>query len=224
MATRLKETDVVIVGLGAAGGVAALPLAQAGLEVIGLEAGTWLTRKDFAPDELRNNVRGWPQGVQKANQEIPTSRANASSVPAPRGSIHPMQNGVGGTSLHYWAQSWRLNPWDFRVVSDTTHRYGASRIPKGSTVEDWPFGLDELEPYYDRVEYEIGVSGQAGNIEGTIDPRGNRFEGRRKRGYPMPPLRSTEFLDKMSAAARAVGWHPFPGHAAVNSRPSSSWR
>ena len=83
-----------------------------------------------------------------------------------------MMNAVGGTTLHYWAQSWRLNPWDFKVVSETTRRYGASRVPAGSTVEDWPFGLDELEPYYDRVEYEIGVSGQAGNIAGVIDERG----------------------------------------------------
>ena len=85
---------------------------------------------------------------------------------SPRLAIHPMMNAVGGTTLHYWAQSWRLNPWDFKVVSETTRRYGASRIPKGSTVEDWPFGLEELEPYYDKVEYEIGVSGQAGNING----------------------------------------------------------
>jgi gluconate 2-dehydrogenase alpha chain len=217
--TRLKDTDVVIIGLGAAGGVAALPLAQAGLEVIGLEAGAWLTRRDFAPDELRNNFRGWPQAVQKANQEVPTSRANASSPTAPRAAIHPMQNAVGGTTLHYWAQSWRLNPWDFKVVSETKRRYGASRIPKDSTVEDWPFGLDELEPYYDKVEYEIGVSGQAGNVNGTIDPRGNKFEGARKRPYPMPALRGTEFLDKMASAARSIGWHPFPGPAAVNSRP-----
>jgi len=219
MATRLKETDVVIIGLGAAGGVAALPLAQAGIDVVGLEAGTWLTRKDFAPDELRNNYRGWPQGIQKANQEIPTSRANASSPTSPRGTIHPMQNAVGGTSLHYWAQSWRLNPWDFRVVSETKKRYGASRIPRGSTVEDWPFGLEELEPYYDKVEYEIGVSGQAGNVNGTIDPKGNPFEGARKRPYPMPPLRGNQFLDRVAAAARSLGWHPFPGPAAVNSRP-----
>jgi len=218
MATRLKDTDVVIVGLGAAGGVAALPLTQAGIDVIGLEAGTWLTKKDFAPDELRNNVRGWPQGAQKANQEIPTSRATSSSPTAPRGSIHPMQNAVGGTTLHYWAQSWRLNPWDFAVVSETKRRYGASRMPKGSTVEDWPFGLDELEPYYDKVEYEVGVSGQAGNINGTIDPRGNRFEGARKRAYPMPPLRWTDFIERMAGAARSLGWHPFPGPAAVNSR------
>jgi len=218
MSTRLKDTDVVIIGLGAAGGVAALPLAQAGIEVVGLEAGTWLTRRDFAPDELRNNYRGWPQGIQKANQEIPTSRANGSSPNGPRGAVHPMQNAVGGTTLHYWAQSWRLNPWDFKVVSGTKTRYGASRVPTGSTVEDWPFGLEELEPYYDKVEYEIGVCGQAGNVGGKIDPRGNPFEGARTRGYPMPPLRSTEFLDRMTGAARSLGWHPFPGPAAINSR------
>jgi gluconate 2-dehydrogenase alpha chain len=217
MATRLKDTDVVVIGLGAAGGVAALPLAQAGLEVIGLEAGGWLTRRDFAPDELRNNYRGWPQAVQKANQEIPTSRPNASSPTAARGAIHPMQNAVGGTTLHYWAQSWRLNPWDFKVVSETKRRYGA-RIPAGSTVEDWPFGLDELEPYYDKIEYEVGISGQAGNINGRIDPRGNPFEGERKRPYPMPPLRGNEFLDKMASVARTIGWAPFPGPAAINSR------
>jgi len=216
---RLKETDVVIVGLGAAGGVAALPLARAGIDVIGLEAGSWLTRRDFAPDELRNNFRGWPQGVQKANHEIPTSRATASSPAAPRGVIHPMQNAVGGTTLHYWAQSWRLNPWDFKVVTETKRRYGASRIPNGSTVEDWPFGFEELEPYYDKVEYEIGVSGQAGNIGGRVDSRGNPFEGPRRRDYPMPPLRATAFLEKMTGAARSLGWHPFPGPAAVNSRP-----
>jgi gluconate 2-dehydrogenase alpha chain len=217
MAIDLKKTDVAIVGLGAVGGVAALPLTRAGLSVVGIEAGSWLTPRDFAPDELRNNFRGWPQSAQKANTEIPTHRPNASAPYTPRLPIHPMMNGVGGTSLHYWAQSWRLNPWDFRVVAETTRRYGASRLPKGTTVEDWPFGLDELEPYYDKVEYEVGISGQAGNVSGNIDQRGNIFEGPRKRGYPMPPLRSSAFTERMTAAARKLGWHPFPGPAAVNS-------
>ena len=84
MPTTLKPTDIVIVGMGAAGGVAALPLAQAGLKVIGLEAGTWLTPKDFAPDELRNNYRAWPQSVQKANREVPTHRPSASAPYSPR--------------------------------------------------------------------------------------------------------------------------------------------
>ena len=218
MATNLSKTDVVVVGLGAVGGVAVLPLARAGLEVIGLEAGDWLTGRNFAPDELRNNFRGWPQSVQKANTEIPTHRPNASAPYSPRFPIHPMMNAVGGTSLHYWAQSWRLNPWDFKVVSETTRRYGAARIPKGSTVEDWPFGLEELEPYYDKVEYEVGVSGKAGNIGGQIDPRGNIFEGPRKREYPMPPLRGTGFTERMAAAAKSLGWHAFPGPAAINSQ------
>jgi gluconate 2-dehydrogenase alpha chain len=218
MAISLTKTDVVIVGLGAVGGVAALPLARAGLEVVGLEAGAWLTPADFAPDELRNNVRGWPQAVQKANHEVPTHRPNASAPYSTRPAIHPMMNAVGGTTLHYWAQSWRLNPWDFKVVSETTRRYGASRIPKGSTVEDWPFGLEELEPHYEKVEYELGVSGKAGNLNGKIDPRGNVFEGSRKREYPMPPLRGTGFSEMMATAARKLEWHPFPGPAAINSR------
>src|SRR3989442_333170 len=179
MAINLKKTDVVIVGLGAVGGVAALPLAQAGLEVIGLEAGTGVTPRDFAPYETRDKYPAWPPTVQKANQEIPTHRPNASAPYSPRPAIHPMMNGVGGTSLHYWAQSWRLNPWDFKVVSETTRRYGASRIPKGSTVEDWPFGLEELEPYYDKVEYAIGISGKAGDINRKIHPRGKILAGQR---------------------------------------------
>jgi gluconate 2-dehydrogenase alpha chain len=219
MATILQATDVVIVGAGAVGGVAALPLARAGLQVIGLEAGTWLTSRDFAPDELRNNVRGWPQAVQKANREVPTHRRNETGPYSPRPSVHPMMNAVGGTSLHYWGQSWRLNPWDFRVVSETTRRYGRGRIPANSTVEDWPFGFEELEPYYDTVEYEVGISGNAGNVNGTIDPRGNIFEGPRSRPYPMPALRGTGFTEHMGEAARGLGWHPFPGPAAINSRP-----
>jgi len=218
MATRLGKTDVVVIGLGGAGGVAVEPFAAVGLKVVGLEAGTRLVARDFAPDELRNNFRGWPHAAQKCNREVPVHRPNAAAPDNPRGAIHPMMNGVGGTTLHYWAQSWRLNPWDFKVVSETTRRYGAARIPRGSTVEDWPFGLEELEPYYDKVERAVGVSGQAGNVQGAIDARGNIFEGPRAQPYPMPALRGTEFTDLMGTAARRLGWHPFPGPAAVNSQ------
>ncbi len=217
MATTLKKTDVAVIGLGAAGGVGVLPLTRAGLDVVGLEAGGWMTPRDFAPDELKNNYRGWPQAIQKANREVPTHRPNANAPYSPRAAIHPMMNGVGGTSLHYWAQSWRLNPWDFRVVSEVTKRYGASRIPKGSTVEDWPFGYEELEPYYEIVEREVGISGKAGNLNGVKDPAGNIFEAPRKSEFPMPPLRGTEFTDRMGETAKKLGWHPFPGPAAINS-------
>ena len=59
-----------------------------------------------------------------------------------------MMNAVGGSSIHYQAQSWRLKPWDFKTVTEVTRRYGKSYIPQGSTVGDWPIGYDELEPYY----------------------------------------------------------------------------
>lgn len=56
-------------------------------------------------------------------------------------------------------------------------RYG---VPEESTLVDWPIGYDDLAPWYERAEWEIGVSGAAGNPH----------EGHRARGYPMPPLPS----------------------------------
>lgn len=219
MATNLPETDVVVVGMGAAGGVAVLPLTRAGLQVIGLEAGTWMNPgRDYKADEIYNNVRALVTTGHKVAGEVPTVRRSPTET-AVQQARHPMMNAVGGTSIHYHAQSWRLNPWDFRVRSATLERYGAGYIPEGTTLEDWPLSYDDLEPYYDHIEYEVGVSGKAGNIQGSIDTQGNVFEGPRRREYPMPPLRSCDFLDHMLEAARSVGYHPYRGPAAINSRP-----
>ena len=218
MAIDLKAVDVAVIGLGAAGGVAVLPLARAGLKVAGIEAGTWMDPHSFKPDEIHNNVRGLLTSVPKAQREIPTFRSDPSAR-AQQAPLHPMMNAIGGTSIHYWAQSWRYHPWDFRVRSETIRRYGANAIPAGTTLEDWPLTYDELEPYYDLIEHEVGVSGKAGNIQGKIDPRGNIFEGPRRREYPMPPLRDTEFTNLMMTAAKKLGYHPFRGPAAINSQP-----
>jgi len=217
MAINLKPVDVAVIGLGAAGGAAVLPLARAGLKVAGLEAGTWMDPRTFRPDELHNNVRGLLTSVPKANREVPTVRDGPSS-PTRRAQIHPMMNAVGGTSIHYWAQSWRLNPWDFKARSEATKRYGPTAIPARSTLEDWPLTYDDLEPYYDIVEHEVGVSGKAGNIQGKPDPAGNVYEGPRQREYPMPPLRGSGFTDHMADAARLLGWKPFRPPAAINSQ------
>jgi gluconate 2-dehydrogenase alpha chain len=217
MATSLKPVDVAVIGLGAAGGVAVLPLAQVGLQVAGIEAGGWMDPRSFRPDEIHNNVRMLVTSVPKAKQELPTVR-NGVAAPARRQGNHPMMNAIGGTSIHYWAQSWRLKPWDFQTRSEVVKRYGAGAIPAGTTLEDWPLAYDELEPYYDRIEYELGVSGKAGNIQGRIDPAGNIFEAPRQREYPMPPLRGTEFSERMADAGRKIGWHPFRPPAAINTR------
>jgi gluconate 2-dehydrogenase alpha chain len=217
MPINLKPVDVAVIGLGAAGGIAVLPLARAGLKVAGIEAGGWMDPRSFRPDEIHNNVRGLVTSVPKTKQEVPTVRSDP-AMPARRVANHPMMNAIGGTSIHYWGQSWRLKPWDFRMRSEVTRRYGAGAIPPGTTLEDWPVTYEELEPYYDRIEYELGVSGKAGNIQGRLDPAGNIFEGSRQREYPMPPLRATEFTDRMAEAARKLGWHPFRPPAAINTQ------
>jgi len=145
MAINLKPVDVAVVGLGAAGGVAVLPLTRAGLKVAGIEAGAWLDpHRDYHADEIYNNVRGLVTTVPKAKREIPTFRTSPNAA-ARQGANAPMMNAVGGTSIHYHAQSWRFNPWDFQVRSASIKRYGANSIPQGSTVEDSPLTYDDLE-------------------------------------------------------------------------------
>jgi gluconate 2-dehydrogenase alpha chain len=218
MPEMLKPVDVVVIGTGAAGGTACWPLANAGLKVVALEAGPRVSVRDYPFDEIRNDVRD-TMARWKGNNEYPTSRANA-RVPAtrPLGAVGPMMNAVGGTSIHWMTQSWRFLPWNFKLVSESRKRYGASAIPANSTSIDWPFGYDELEPYYDKHEYFAGVSGQAGNVRGAIDPRGNVYEGARARPYPLPALRRSGFTEMMATAARSAGWKPYPGPAGIRSR------
>src|SRR5579863_656744 len=103
MAINRKPADVAVIGLGAAGGVAVLPLCRAGLKVVGIEAGTWMDPHGFRPDEIYNNVRSLVTSVPKAKMEIPTFRASVNER-AQQGATHPMMNAIGGTSIHYHAQ------------------------------------------------------------------------------------------------------------------------
>lgn len=222
MADRLKKTDVVIVGLGAGGGIASYVLAKAGLKLVALEAGGRFTGRDEQLNELGESGHYNIRGRAKFNQEIPTWRPDASTPTIPGSATPgalPMMNAVGGSSLHYGTQSFRLVQWNFAARSETIKRYGAGAIPAGSTVADWPFGYRDLEHYYDEVEHLIGISGKAGNIRGRHRPGGNPFEGPRARAYPLPPLNRSGFVEILSTAAQRLGWHPYPGPSSVHSRP-----
>jgi gluconate 2-dehydrogenase alpha chain len=160
-----EKTDVVIVGMGAAGGVIAAELAKAGVKVIGLERGPRLKTADFqAQDELRFAQR---QELRPDVKRQPvTWRPNAGSRATPIRSLSYGKNAGGGT-VRYGAVSWRFHEDDFRARTHSIERYGMSAIPANSSLADWPLSYADLEPFYDRAEYDLGVSGKAGNLSGN---------------------------------------------------------
>jgi gluconate 2-dehydrogenase alpha chain len=217
MTIKLKKTDVVMIGMGGAGGVGVLPMTKAGLTVVGLEAGPTRDPRAYPSDEILFALRN-AHGA-KQNQEIPTWRRNASQVATPQRQFGSMMNGLGGTTLHFNSQSWRFDPWWFKIRSAVTARYGASAIPTGSSIEDFPVSYDELEPYYDKAEWAIGIAGKAGNIKGKLNPEGNVLEGPRSRDYPMPPLRYSGWHEIIKPAAQRLGWHAYRAPSAVTTIP-----
>src|ERR1700719_2985776 len=105
-----EKTDVVIVGVGAAGGILAAELGKAGMKVIGLERGPRLTTADFTPhDELRYFQR---QDLRPSVARPPVTwrtDAHARATPLP---ILNYGNQAGGGSVHYGAISWRFHEDD----------------------------------------------------------------------------------------------------------------
>jgi gluconate 2-dehydrogenase alpha chain len=220
------KTDVVIVGVGAAGGVIAAELAKAGMKVIGLERGPRLKTADFqAQDELRFAQR---QELRPDVKRQPvTWRPNAGSRATPIRSLSYGNNAGGGT-VHYGAVSWRFHEDDFRARSHTIERYGMSAIPANSSLADWPLSYADLEPFYDRAEYDLGVSGKAGNLNGNKIDGGNVFEAPRRREYPLPPLLMDQSSALFKEGAGKLGHHPFSvPHAilsqAYKGRPGCSY-
>ena len=222
MPTKLKEVDVVLVGLGWTGGILAKELSQAGLSVVALERGGPRTADDFAVPRIRDELRFGARNelCQDVARDTLTIRNNPSQVALPMrrlGSFLPAE-GVGGAGVHWNGHTWRWTDIEFKVRSFYEERYGKNFIPADMTIQDWGITYAELEPYYDRFEYTAGVSGKAGNLRGGIQAGGNPFEAPRAREYPLPPLKSSLACDVFEAAAKENGYHPFPRPTANASR------
>jgi gluconate 2-dehydrogenase alpha chain len=223
MVTKLKEVDVVVVGLGWTGGIMAKELAEAGLKVVAIERGEpRTTDKDYAVpyirDELRYVVRH--ELMMNTARDTLTVRNNPSQDALPMrrlGSFLP-GDGVGGSGVHWSGHTWRWTDMEFKVRSMYEERYGKKFISEDMTIQDWGITYDELEPYYDRFEYTAAVSGKAGNIRGQIQEGGNPFEAPRARDYALPPLTPILASEMFNAAARNLGYHPFPRPSANASR------
>jgi choline dehydrogenase-like flavoprotein len=197
--------DVIVVGSGAGGGVSACVLAEAGASVLVVERGRWLDRDDVPRDHLRNHrfpARGdgvSPTGHPRAT--VDDAGVEVALGPTDDGYHHNAITAGGGTRV-FGAQAWRFLPDDFRMAT----RYG---VPEGSALADWPITYDDLAPYYDRVEWELGVAGATGH----------RLEAPRTRGYPMPPFSPSPEARRLDAAARELGWSTAPVPLLANSIP-----
>src|SRR5689334_9458330 len=134
MTTKLKEVDVVLVGLGWTGGILAKELSEAGLKVVALERGPMRSSgDDFSlpriRDELRFGVRN--DLCQDVSRDTLTIRNNPSQLALPMrrlGSFLPAE-GVGGAGVHWNGQTWRWTDIDLKVRSFYEERHGKSYIP-----------------------------------------------------------------------------------------------
>ena len=224
MATRLKETDAVMVGMGWTGAILARELTKAGLDVVGLErGGDRKPAEEFALTRLRDELRYVVRLELMQDNSIDTitfrNARDELALPIRRFGAFLPGEGVGGTGSHWGALHWRFLPTDFRIRTQLSEKYGAKAIPESMTIQDWPFSYDEIEPFYDRFDKLCAVSGQAGNLRGRIVPGGNPFEGPRSDDYPNKPIKTAVAPAMFAEAAKSLGYHPFPLPVATSSAP-----
>ena len=196
-----EEVDFAIIGSGSAGGILAKELSTAGFSVVVLEQGPYRKAGDFTHDEysvlMEMELHG---GMNDVHGQ--TFRHDESEV-ATRPFMPPVRYArtVGGSSVHFTANFWRFRPLDFKERSLLG--------PIGGTnFADWPISYEELEPYYTKVDWEIGVSGAPGP-----------FDAPRSKPFPLPPMPIKSSGVLLERAAEKLGLHAQPEPHAILSQP-----
>ena len=188
--------DVLIIGAGASGAVAAKRLGEAGFNVVCLEQGDWTDysrahgdKPDFELTAGRDWA--WDPNVRKAPGDYPVDDSESDITAL-------MYNGVGGGTVIYAAHWQRNMPSDFRV-----------RTLDG-VGDDWPLTYEELLPFYQRVERDVGVSGLGGDTA---------FPAVAGDSFPLPPMPLGRMGKRVARAHNELGWHWWPGPNAIATRP-----
>src|SRR6516165_7837094 len=202
--------DALIVGSGASGGWVAKELTERGMQVLMLEAGPPRSpTRDFTehvwPYQLK--FRGFgnqavlleKQPIQRlcyacdetSHQFFVNDHELPYTFPPDKPFLWIRGRQVGGKTFCWARESYRYSDYEFKAAG--RDGYG----------EDWPFSYEDLEPYYDKVESFIGVSGSHEGLEQMPD------------GQFLPPMR----LSCGSQQAKQVieskfGWRVMPDRVA----------
>ena len=175
----------------------ALTLARAGHRVVVLEKGPAYDQRDFIHDEIATCRRDFFTPYPAEDPHILVEGAGR-----PRRSAEGWTACcVGGGTTHMSGFTYRLHPEDLRLRSLLGE-------VAGSTLADWPIRWEELLPCYERMEVELGVSGEAGR---------NPFETFRQ-PLPLPPLPVNGIALLVDEACSKLGLHSFPTARAILSR------
>ena len=180
------RTDAVIVGAGAAGNLFAAVLAEAGKSVLVLDPGPAWKVDDLYSSGI------WSRRLRWGGPAVESTGANAFGAGFNTGW------GIGGAALHHYGTWPRLMPADFTMQSD--HGRGL----------DWPIGYNDVRPFYDRIQEEVGISGDA------------KAEVWRPVGapYPLPPLRQFAQARLLLRGFAALGMKTAPSPMAILSQES----
>jgi choline dehydrogenase-like flavoprotein len=194
-AHKTAPTDVLIVGAGVAGAVAAVRLAEGGARVVCLEQGDWpdhrRARAGLEDFEL-TALRDWDSdpNVRRAPADYPIDDAESPIAVQ-------CFNAVGGSAIGYAAQWHRSLPSDFRTRS------------LDGVGDDWPMTYEDLLPFYRRVERDFAVSGLAGDPAYPVE----------RMALPLPPVALGSIGERIAAAHNRLSWHWWPGINAIATRP-----
>jgi len=202
-----KKYDVCVIGSGAGAGPVIYELSKAGYSVLVLEKGPWYRTKDFSKDEMAAtrrsvytpNLKDEPQVIEDLNEQGEWEAKSTYET----GRDFWNGNCVGGSTNFMSGYFARLKPVDFKLLST----YGEI---EGANLADWPIDYDDLEPYYEKVERIVGVSGKVVPHK-CLEPRSTP-------DFPYPPLKENIVSSWIDQAAAGLNIQTIPLPRAILSK------